>query len=71
MAPANYSCPLCVQLTSSSQSYTDVCPVLSPPGSSDSGGYVQPVNVDSPLTVSGSNLPVSTPKLYSMNICYE
>ena len=63
MAPANYCCPLCVQLNSSSQSYTDVCPVLSPPGSSDSGGYVQPVNVDSTLTVSGSNLPVSIASL--------
>ena len=41
-----------------------MCPVLSPPGSSDSGGYVQPVNdVDSTLTVSGHNFPVSRPIL--------
>ena len=65
MAPTNCCCPLSVQLTSS-QSYTDVCPVLSFPASSDSGGYVQPVNVDSPLIVTGSNLPVSTP--YTVNI---
>ena len=36
--------------------------MLSPPASSDSGGYVQPVNEESFLTVSGSNLPVSKTK---------
>ena len=39
------------------QSYTDVCPVLTPPPISDSGGYVQPVVVDTNLMVYGINLP--------------
>ena len=39
------------------QNYTDVCPVLTPPPTSDSGGYVWPVVVDTDLMVYGINLP--------------